>query len=33
LRTLYSWSHVLGDGTNLKLLNFVDKISIESMRT
>jgi len=32
LRTLYSWSLILGDGTNLKLLNFVDKIRIESMR-
>ena len=32
LRTLYSWSHVLGDGTYMKLLDFVDEISIESMR-
>ena len=32
LRTLYSWSHVLGNGTHLKLLDFVDEISIESMR-
>ena len=23
LRTLYSWSQVLGDGTNLNLLNFL----------
>jgi len=26
LRTLYSWSQVLDDGTNLNLLSFVDKI-------
>ena len=32
LRTLYSWSHVLGDDTHMKLLDFVDEISIESMR-
>jgi len=32
LRTLYSCSQVLDDRTNLNLLNFVDKISIEIMR-
>ena len=32
LRTLYSWSLVLGDGTYGNLLDFVDEISIESMR-
>ena len=32
LRTLYSWSLVLDDGTNLNLFNFVDKIIKESKR-
>jgi len=31
LRTLYSWSQVLGDGINLNLLNFVNKISIKGL--
>ena len=32
LRTLYSCSQVLNDGTYLNFLNFVDKINLESMR-
>ena len=31
LRTLYSWSQVLDDGTNLICLNFIDKINLENM--
>ena len=27
-----TWTQVLDDGTNVNLLNFVDKINIESMR-
>ena len=32
LRTLYNWSQVLEDGTNLTFLNFADKINLESVR-
>ena len=30
LRTLYNWSQVLDDGTNLNLLNFIDKITYQA---
>ena len=30
LRTLYSWSQALNDGTYLNFLDFVDKSNIES---